>query len=261
VTVVTGFVGPECAVMASDTEATEADGTQREIEKIWASHELLFGYSGSHAVREPLKLSIDSLFAGHSGKSLTRWEAKELLQRATGPVLKNAYGHFVPGQPGETYAKLGGAMLVIGIDDDGYWLLEIDADNTATFYTDRGFHTVGSGAIAAQMARGLLEHYEPEGRRVHHLRLLAFRTIATCIRVLGGRFGVGGSPRVWSSEDRAAFAQLGPDELAALEADVGGWVLIEKESLDTAFPGSDEEAEEESDEDLPPPLTSPDESG
>lgn len=229
--------------MASDSQGSEEDQTQHEVEKLWEDSGLLFGYSGTMAVRDPLRLSIEASLKPFEGKPLTRWEVKELLQKATLPVLKNAYGHFVALHDGEKGQSLAGTMLIIGFDDDGYWLLEINYNNTATFYNETAFHTVGSGSVAAQVARGLMQHYEPKGRGVGHLKLLAFRTVATCIEVLGSGYGVGGKPQVWASENSGPFTKLTDDELAALEGDVGGWVLAERESLDRAFPDPEQPAE------------------
>jgi 20S proteasome alpha/beta subunit len=239
VTVVVGFIGPKGAVMASDSQGSEADQTQHEVEKIWEDTGLLFGYSGMMAVRDPLRLSIAGKLKSFADKKLSRWEVKDLLHQATLPVLKNAYGNYVGTTEGEDARRMAGAMIVIGHDDENYWLLEIDHNNIGSFYNETAFHTVGSGSVAAQVARGLMQPYEPKGRSVGHLRLLAYRTVSTCIDVLGGGFGVGGTPQVWASEDGGPFTKLTDDELAALENDVGGWVLVEKESLDAAFPNNE----------------------
>jgi hypothetical protein len=43
---------------------------------------------------------------------------------------------------------IGGALLVIGKDGDGHWLLELNCDNTPSAYSERGFHAVGTGSPA-----------------------------------------------------------------------------------------------------------------
>lgn len=258
-TVVVGFVGPDGAVMCSDSQATEAgDDTRREVDKMWHEEEagLLFGYSGYDAIKEPLAIAISAALGGHTGQALTQWQVRDLLRQTAQPVLANAYGNFVGTRPEETAAMLKGALLVIGHDDDGYWLLEIDGNNIASFYTDRGFHAIGSGSLAAQVARGLLGHYEPGGRTVGHLKLLAYRTVETCIRVLGGRWGVGGSPRLCHSENGDQFSAASEEEIGAIENSVGAWMLVEKESLDQAFPqtAATEEAQAEVAAEEPPPA-------
>lgn len=254
-TVIVGFVGPNCAVMASDTMASEEDQSQHETEKIWEHEGVLFGYSGQLAVKDPLIIKITADLEPHDCENLTRWEWKELLQGAHEPVLKNAYGHFVPvdSSASESARKLRGTLLCIGQDDDGYWLLEINYNNIGSFYDSFGFHTIGSGAIAAQVARGLLAKYEPKGRGVGHLKLIACRTVGTCIDVLGGQFGVGGRPDIWASEDGGPFVHLSLDELAAVQNDVEGWVSDEMRSLDNAFPEKGAATDEAANaEDIPP---------
>jgi hypothetical protein len=240
--------------MCSDSQGTEgADDTRREVEKMWADGGLLFGYSGYGAIKEPLVVSVSGALANIG--TLTRWEARDLLAQAIKPVLENAYRNFVPAGPGENFGMLKGALLVIGHDSNGYWLLELDGNNIASFYTEPGFHAIGSGSVAAQVASGLLQHYEPGGRSVAHLKLLASRTVETCISVLGGRWGVGGRPLMWFSESGGPFAKASEDELAAIANAVGGWVLIETESLNKAFPEGPGGLEDTIDERPPEPPT------
>jgi 20S proteasome alpha/beta subunit len=52
-TVVVGFVGPDGAVMASDSEATESGHTRYDVEKIWACGALIMGYTGTTSVKQP----------------------------------------------------------------------------------------------------------------------------------------------------------------------------------------------------------------
>jgi len=115
--------------MAADTQATEADQTRHEVEKIWESHGLLFGYSGYASVRDELAGALDEALKVLGGTP-DRRQARDTLTAVTLPVLRQEYGRFIGIQPGETWGKLAGAMLVIGHDDGGYWLLEIDGNNT-----------------------------------------------------------------------------------------------------------------------------------
>jgi hypothetical protein len=47
----------------------------------------------------------------------------------------------------------GRVLLVIGRDEEGFWLLEVDHNNTTTFYEDRGYQAIGSGGSAAFVAQ------------------------------------------------------------------------------------------------------------
>jgi hypothetical protein len=252
VTVVVGFVGTDGAVMASDTEGTEADQTRRDVEKIWRSGTLLFGYSGTSSVQQPLRLAIEQAVRTPP-EHPSRWEIRASLCAATAPVLQSAYDNFVPRlPPGNVPIPLVGTLLAIGHDEAGFWLLEVDRFNSGSFYTDPGFHAIGSGSAAAQVARGLLGHYEPLGRGVRELRLIAYRTVATCISVLGGALGVGGDIVMWEAAEGQPFAKLPPLEVEVIEDGVAKWTTIERESLDRVF--ADEEAAEAEDVPLPEPL-------
>lgn len=244
-TVVVGFLGAECAVMASDTQASEQDRTKYDAPKIWEDNGVLFSYSGNTAVMDPLQLAVHARLDGQDS-SRSRWNVRNDLCAAIGPVLKGEYGNYVPQPPeGSIPAKLGGSLLAIGKDGAGYWLLDIDHNNVGTFHPHRGFHAIGSGSAAAGVALGLLEHYELEARTVWHLKLIAYRTVETCIRVLD--VGVGGEVHVWSStEDQTGFEPVTDDPLRDVAHGVTQWTVIERESLDEVLGGtsSDEPAAE-----------------
>jgi 20S proteasome alpha/beta subunit len=230
-TLIVGFVGEDGALIASDSQGSEADQTRHTVEKIWSSGGLVFGYSGYEAVRYPLRLAIEQI-ASALVETPHHLEAKRLLCEAIKPVLEQAYGAFVPHHPLQSPAMIAGTLLVIGRDEGGYWLLEIDANNNGTFYTNRGFHAIGSGATAAQVARAFLEHYEPQGRSLSDLRLLAVRTLDTCIAVLAS--GLAEPIQLWTSADDSAFEKVTEEDLRALENNVQQWITVECESLDTS---------------------------
>lgn len=220
--------------MASDSEATESVHTRYDVEKIWATGGLLMGYSGSGSVRQPLVAAIDkavtTLFGTNS--EVDRWEARSGLRQAVNPVLTECYQHHLGARDGHGIPEaLKGVLLVIGRDAVGYWMLEIDYMVQASFYTDTGFHTIGSGAAAAYMAQSMMKDYDASGRSVSQLKLIAYRTVQTCIDTLGGAMGVGGHVEIWSSEDNSAFARVPLDEIEAIENGVEQWRGVERESL------------------------------
>jgi 20S proteasome alpha/beta subunit len=239
-TVIVGFVGAECAVMASDSESTESEHTRFDVEKIWTCGEcLLLGYSGSGAIRDALSLSIDGKVKaafGEDVEEIDRWKARSVLAEATKPVLEQFYKEFVPTtQPVDNV--LGGTLLVIGRDSSGHWLLEIDHHCTTTFYEDRGLQAIGSGGSAAFVAQGLLRHYQPRDQTIEQLRLIAYRTIKTCIDGLGGAFGVGGQVHLWSCRPGDGYLKAGTELLEDLEEGLTKWMTIERESLSEVFGG------------------------
>jgi len=236
-TVIVGFVGAECAVMASDSESTESVHTRFDVDKIWTSGNCLLGYSGSGAIRGALSVSIDSKLKtafGEDAEEIDRWEARSALAEATKPVLEQFYKEFVPTtQPVDSV--LGGTLLVIGRDSSGHWLLEIDSHCTTTFYEDRGLQAIGSGGPAAFIAHGLLRHYQPRDQTMEQLRLIAYRTIKTCIDGLGGAFGVGGQIHLWSCRPGDGYRKAGTELLEDLEEGLTKWITIERESLSEVF--------------------------
>jgi hypothetical protein len=145
---------------------------------------------------------------------------------------------------------LGGNLIVVGSDGEKYWLLEIDRHNTAGHYTDDGFHTIGSAAVATHVGRRLLSHYRLPGYEPRHLCLLAVRTVQASIEVLGSAYGIGGPVQLWQSTADGYEAVEG----GALERVMEGldvWMGIEQESLVTVFSS----AGEETPSDLPDVLT------
>jgi hypothetical protein len=248
VTVVLGFVTPDAALMAADSESTEADGTRRDVDKIWTCGRLLLGHTGTSIIRQPLRAALDARIPElEAAQQMGRWEYRTALCQAANNVFGFEYTNHVGARGGDGIPNaLRGALLAIGRDDDGHWLLEVDHTAGGSFYTDAGFHTVGSGSVAAQVGQAVLAHYEPLGRTVAHLRLIAYRTVAACIGTLGGGHGVGGEVRMWQA-DGDGFQQLSQAELEGVENGVAQWITVEAESLDTVVTvdeGADEQPPE-----------------
>lgn len=139
--------------------------------------------------------------------------------------------------------------------DGRYWLLEVDQNNQGTFYTDQGFHAIGSGSVAAQVALALMAAYEPLGRSTAHLRLVAYRTAMTCINALGGGYGVGGDVHLWESDGGADFRELDPAEIESVKDGVDKWTTIERESLDRVT--AEHATVDDEQVELPPQLDEP----
>ena len=232
-TLVVGFVAQSCGVMGADSQATEADGTRTQVEKIWDECGLLFGYTGSWAVRDLVARAISRrLTQDGFDPHMDRQSIHHLLCQTIRPVLMSVYANYVPNDVTEAKDKLGGRLLVMGSDANGYWLLEIDEDNTGSWYTDRGFHAIGSGSPAAQVAIGLLQNYNPKRLSLEQLQMLAFRTLAVSISVLAQHLS--GPMRLWSSQDSGEFIQHTDTDLSEAERRVEHWLTLERESLDDA---------------------------
>ncbi|MGI8594536.1 MAG: hypothetical protein ACR2ML_09290 [Solirubrobacteraceae bacterium] len=254
-TVVVAFVGADGAVMASDSEGTESGHTRLDVEKCWPCGGLMVGLSGATSVRQPLEAVLERRVQAQFGGAaeVDRWEARELIRRVMGEELKRSYGGFVASRQGETpQLVLGSALIVVGRDSHGYWLLEVDHNASATFYTDHSFHTVGSGSAAAYLAHGLMKHYGPRGRTLEHVKLVAYRTVDTCINVTGGALGVGGYVQLYASKDDGPFERADREETEILADGLDKWTLMERESLDKVVLG--EEMESSVEEELPGPI-------
>lgn len=232
-TVVVAHIGDGCAVMASDSEASESGHTRYDVEKIEEIGPLLCGYSGSGSVRDRIMRAVTQVHMEHySGADvIDPVEFGERLQAQTAVALRSAYANFVPSNPAEHFGLLAGALLVLGRAASGYWLLEIDANNTCSSYTDAGFHTIGSGSSAAYTAFALMRAYNPPTLDIASLRLLAYRTVQTCIQTIGGALGVGGSVHLWSATDGQRAVRVVGEEYDAVANGVEQWVTIERESL------------------------------
>ena len=230
-TLVVGFVSEGCGVMGADSQATEADGTRSQVEKIWEDSGLLFGYTGTWAVRDLVAAAVHRAIDGCDPYA-DRQQMKHKLCIAVRPVLMSVYANYVPNDVDEAKRRLGGRLLVMGCDQAGYWLLEVDEHNTGSSYTDRGFHAIGSGSPAAQVAIGLLQNYNPQRLSREQLQMLAYRTIGVSISVLAQHLS--GPVRLWSSNDSRQFVQLTDTALDETEKRVEVWLGLERESLDEA---------------------------
>jgi len=220
--------------MASDSEATESGHTRYDVEKIWTCGSLLMGYTGATSVKQPLAAVLGQVVANSFGNSseIDRVQGRETLRPATAQVLHSLYEFHVGARDQHQIPEaLKGVLLVVGRDADGYWLLELDYMAQATFYTENGFHTIGSGAAAAYVAHSLMREYDSMGRSAADLRLIAHRTVQTCIDTMGGQWGVGGHVQLWSSERSGPFAKASQQEIEAIENGVEQWRGIERESL------------------------------
>ncbi len=244
-TVVVGFVGPGGAVMASDSEATESEHTRFDVEKIWSCGGLLMGYTGTNSVKQPLVHALGPIIENEFGPSLEvdRQRARDLLRQTSSQVFQNVYQFHVGTRDGNGIPHaLQGALIVIGRDSSGYWILEIDSMAQGTFYTDPGFHSVGSGAAAAYFARSLMRDYDTAERQVADLKLIAHRTVKTCIDTIGGTLGVGGQVQIWTSQDKGPFTKATAREIEVIENGVIAWRTAERESLEQVLRGGKPES-------------------
>jgi 20S proteasome alpha/beta subunit len=249
-TLVVGFVANDRAVMAADSQGTEADGTRRIVEKIWCERQLLFGYAGPQAIRDNLQLLIAQRLASATEGDVR--DAKTVESMVCGVsklVLESMYANYVSDTGERPKSALGGQLLVMGCDADnrGHWLLEIDQDNTPTFHTEDGFHAAGSGSPAAQVTMALLESYVPQELTLRQLQALAHRTVSASVRVLANYLS---EPIViWSCDGHGGFVKATDSQLLDVQRLVDAWLTVERESI--------RRVERPEAEETKPPLPSP----
>jgi len=231
-TLVVGFVADDRAVMVADSQGTEADGTRTRVEKIWCDHGLLFGYAGPQAVRDNLR----KVFSARLG-SLTKKELRDrkVVEQKIAPlsktILEAMYANYAADIGERPKDALGGQLLVIGCGPDkkGHWLLEIDRDNTPTYYTGDGFHAAGSASPAAQITMALLQSYVPQELTLRQLQALAYRTVAAGVRALAQHVG---EPIVlWSCDGSSGFQKATDTEIADLTRFIEAWETLERDAL------------------------------
>lgn len=234
-TLVVGFVANDRAVMAADSQGTEADGTRTTVEKIWCERGLLFGYAGPQAIRDNLRDAFSHVLAPLAPEQLRdRREVEQTLCGASKVVLEATYENFArDGERDDAKSVLAGQLIVIGCESDGkHWLLEVDRDNTSTNYSEQGFHAAGSGSPAAQVAMALLEAYVPDDLTLIGLRALAYRTVSAAIRVLAEYLS---EPVVlWFCDPDVGFRKATASDVDDIERWIEAWLTLEREAIRNA---------------------------
>jgi hypothetical protein len=116
-----------------------------------------------------------------------------------------------------------------GLDSDGKpWIIETDRTCTVTHYTERGLHTVGSGAGFAQLASALLSHFHLSEQPLSYGKVVAWRTLNAVIETSAAL--VGHPIQMWAVTS-GGVEQINKDELREIELFVGGWQLTELDTL------------------------------
>ncbi len=240
-TLIVGFIAQDGAIIAADSEATESGHSRFDVEKIWEIGGDIFGHSGSVAIAQNIRHVLEANLPTFVEQNHPdRWALKDYLVATMRPILQSAYANYVGGN----YMEVSGVLMVIGKDEAGYFLLEIDGNNTATFYNDRQFHAIGSGSPAAYSIYGLLENYDSQHQSVEKLKLVSHRMLDSCINSIGGPAGVGGSINIWTSDDTEGFQRLTPEEITVIKYGVDQWKLSEKETLDGLYEAEETQTEQ-----------------
>jgi 20S proteasome alpha/beta subunit len=254
-TLVVGFVANDRAVMAADSQGTEADGTRSVVDKIWCERGLLFGYAGTQAVRDNLKEAIAyRLSSATPGELQDRKVVEQKICGVSKTVLEAMYANYVSDIGERPKDALGGQLLVMGCgaNSEGHWLLEVDRDNTPTYYTEPGFHAAGSGSPAAQITMALLQSYVPQELSLRQLQALAYRTVSASVRVLAQY--VSEPIAVWTCDGKGSFVQATNTEIQDIGGLIEAWLTVERESILSVEPPDDDGEDK-------PPLPAPPEAG
>jgi 20S proteasome alpha/beta subunit len=232
-TVVLALRCQDGAVLASDSQGTEADDTKSAVQKVFQlSDSAVWAGSGSGAVLS----AIQSTFEGARAALDKSPNVPNSMRSLVIPVLKAEYEKFVA-PPDMFKGMVGGGPLVdvvaCGLQAGVPWIVEVDRHGTLTDYTDKGRHAVGSGAGFAQMASALLSHYDLGARPIAWGKAAAFRAINAVIQTSAS--GVGPPIQMWTVTADEGVRRLEDDELTELNNFVGGWQEQERDALAKMF--------------------------
>jgi hypothetical protein len=85
-----------------------------------------------------------------------------------------------------------------------------------------------------------MSHFRPKDRQLGHGKLIAYRAVDAAIKT--SAFGVG-PPIQMSVVDGTGVHHLSSDDVKALENSVGGWVELERDTLDNYLREPEPEAQ------------------
>lgn len=234
-TVVIAIRCSDALVMASDSQATEAhpnvhQRVRRETDKVFPlGGRVLWGASGMGSVIEELGEALP----GHERSIERSTNIPSTVKRPVKTVLKNHYDGFVrvPEVPLSEQSLPVASVLFAGYDgNDDPYIVEVDHNCNASRYEDEGFHAIGSGASFAQMSNALLAHFEVAQRPLAHGLLVAYRVLDAVINT--SAYGVGGPIQLWQLTRESGAEHIRDEELSQIQAQVGGWQTLERESLE-----------------------------
>ena len=241
-TIVVALACVDGVILASDSQATEADSSRRSVQKVFPLTDTsLWAGSGSAAIIQEIADSIRTSTALANSP-----RPENSLLSLVRPALKRHYDNFLQA-PGAPPASPMTDVLSCGMRDGRPWVYEIDRYCQFTCYTEPGFHTIGSGAPMAQLASELMAHFDLPGKPVPYGLLVAYRSLDAIIR--RSAFGVGGDIQMWVV-DSDGQRQIDVTELRALGDRVEIWRSAEIETLEELMAGAPAPAGEP----LPEPM-------
>lgn len=168
--------------MASDSAATEQDGTKQTSTKITVIREaLLFGASGDVATIKKVVDSLEDTSQPLNVSSTFNGLRKEIRKRNR-TVLAESRQMFVPFR--NIDAPPTALSLIVGIYQNKPWILELDATNNDTLYDESmgSFGAVGSGSpFARALFRQFLDAPKPRTRELS--KILAYRVMEDSIKI------------------------------------------------------------------------------
>jgi len=225
-TVILALACADGVVLASDSQATESSNTRFDVPKVFQlTDRLIWAASGTVAIIQDIKTTLDGCKAQMEKAANIQIEFRQRLN----PVFKRHYAQWVP-VPGMSNTPPATSMIACGLDaQDKPWIVEVDYNCVVSDYSDRGFHTIGSGAAMAQMAGALTTHFDLPGKPVQYGQLVAYRSLNAVIRT--SAFGVGGAIQMWTVTASGVSA-IGDDERRHFDGLIGGWEQMETETLE-----------------------------
>jgi proteasome beta subunit len=232
VTVVLALSCVEGVLIATDSQATEADQTRFAVPKVFRlTDSIIWAGSGLSSAILDLKASFDA--AKNHFESAVNIDVP--LRKYAKTVLLKHYDGYVM-VPGKQNMPPSTSLVMAGVSgpDNRPWIAEVSDQCIVSDYSQRGIHAIGSGSSMAQMAAALTAHYDLLGKPLEYAKLVAYRSLNAVIET--SAYGVG-HPIQMMTVTAKGCETISDDELRALRDRVGGWQQMEVEVLETLMSG------------------------
>jgi hypothetical protein len=214
--------------MAADSQATETAGNVRHpTDKLFQlTPRSVWGAAGGAQIARDLQRQLPEAATAIDASA----DPAQLITNEVRKVLLQHYTPYLPQVPGIPIASPATSVLACGLGPgDAPWIIEVDPHCAMSHYEDLGFHAIGSGAGFAQLASALMAHFDVRLRPVRHGLLLAYRVMDAAIDI--SSYGLGKPIQIWAVTP-GGRRRLPKEELDEIEANVGGWRELERQTLD-----------------------------
>ena len=220
-------------VLASDSASTDPDtGSMQPVSKVsyLEQPKILWGGSGDVGTIQKVGHQLENQITSLPSKP---YQTRRKIKQIIASELNNSYSGFIPipnqkNQPPKT------SFLLVWVQNNKPWILEIDFNGTDTFYTEqyKWFYAIGSGkpwamALFSRHSGGKLEE-----RNLEFGKALAYRILEDSIKIAAGYIAEPIHISTISVVENSGhgFASMGQEDLKKIKDLMGVWREIEKES-------------------------------